>query len=130
MIPNGRLYADEHTWLTVSAKLATLGITDYAQERIGAIEFVDFPPVGRPLTKGDEVCAIESSKAAVGIATPVSGKLVAVNESLREDPSPINSDPYEQGWLCRLELADKSELATLVQASEYALLIGRSPDER
>ncbi len=124
MNPADRLYSDQHLWLMTRDGLAIIGLTDHAQDKLGRVEYLDFPPVGKHIAKGDEMCALESSKAAMGIASPIAGRLAAVNEALRKTPAVVNSDPYGQGWLCKLEPTDASELASLMSAAEYDSLVG------
>ncbi len=118
-IPNELLYTDQHEWLRVEGDSATVGITDYAQEHLGDITFVELPAVGATVARGAELCVIESAKAASSVYAPASGKIVAVNEDVGDDPADVNAEPYGAGWLVKLELTDTSELASLLRPDAY-----------
>lgn len=119
MIPQDLLYTDQHEWVKVIDGVATVGITDYAQNALGDITFVEPPEVGRQLAKGEEACAIESCKAAAGIYAAVSGTITEANLSLQEDPALVNSDCYGKGWIYKMRLSDESELSHLMTPEKY-----------
>lgn len=118
-IPQDLAYTKQHEWVRVEGGVAAIGISDYAQEALGDITFVELPDVGAELAKGDEACAIESAKAAASIFAPVSGKVVEANGELEDDPGLINNEPYGKGWICKLELSDPAEAAGLMDAGQY-----------
>ena len=112
-------YTEEHEWLRVEGDLVTCGITDYAQDQMGDIVFVDLPEVGASLAKGDEAAVVESVKAAAEVYAPVSGAVSAVNEALFEAPARVNSDAQGGGWFFQVTLADASELDGLMDEAAY-----------
>jgi len=101
----GRLYTKSHEWLTVEGKSTTVGITDFAQSQLGDVVFLELPKPGRKLDAGESFGVVESVKAASDLYSPVSGRVAAVNEQLAAKPELINSDPYGDGWILKLELA-------------------------
>jgi len=119
MIPDELSYTDQHEWAKVEGNIATVGISDYAQDALGDVTFVELPAVGAALAKGGEACAIESAKAAVSIYAPLGGKVTEVNGELEDDPGLVNSEPYGQGWIFRIELSDPGELDSLMSAAQY-----------
>jgi len=106
-------YTESHDWIVIDGSTATIGITQYAAEDIGEITFVELPTVGEFLEKDDICCVVESSKAAIDIASPVSGKVVKVNEALSTSPDLMNKSAEEQGWIYQIELSDPKELDVL-----------------
>ncbi len=118
-VPSDLKYSKEHEWVRIDGNRVTIGITDYAQDSLGDIVFVELPAVGDTLEKDDTFGVVESVKAASDIFTPLSGKVVEVNEALEEAPETINNDPYGEGWIVVLELSDPSELDDLLSAEEY-----------
>jgi len=114
-----RYFTEEHEWIEVEGKTATVGITDYAQEQLGDIVFVDVPAEGKEFDKGDEAAVVESVKAASDVFAPVSGKVTEGNEALADEPALVNSDPEGDGWFFRLRLSDPSELDGLMDEAEY-----------
>ena len=119
MIPTDLLYTEQHEWVKLEAGVATVGISDHAQNALGDITFVELPDQGATLSKGDEACAIESAKAAVSVYAPLSGKVTEVNSELEDDPGLINSEPYAQGWIYKIEPADPGELDSMMNAAKY-----------
>jgi glycine cleavage system H protein len=101
----GRLYTKSHEWLTVDGKSVTVGITDFAQSQLGDVVFLELPKPGRKLDAGESFGVVESVKAASDLYSPISGRVAAVNEQLAAKPELINSDPYGEGWILKLELA-------------------------
>lgn len=119
MNPEDLKYHKEHTWVKVSGKNATIGITDYAQDALGDIVYIDLPEVDGTAEANIEISEIESTKATSSVISPVSGTVIEVNEALSESPEIINEDPYGRGWIVVLEISDLSELDDLMEASEY-----------
>jgi glycine cleavage system H protein len=119
MNPEDLKYHKEHTWVKASGKKATIGITDYAQDALGDIVYIDLPDVDAAVEANSEIGEIESTKATSSIISPVSGRVIEVNEELSESPEIINEEPYGKGWIAVLEIEDKSELDDLMDASEY-----------
>jgi glycine cleavage system H protein len=119
MNPDDLKYHKEHTWVKVSGRKATIGITDYAQDALGDIVYIDLPEVDMEVEINSEIGEIESTKATSSIISPVSGKVTEVNEDLSESPETLNEDPYGKGWVAIIELEDVSEPDDLMDASEY-----------
>ena len=119
MTPDDLKYHKEHTWVKVSGRKATIGITDYAQDALGDIVYIDLPEVDMDVEINSEIGEIESTKATSSIIAPVSGKVTEVNEDLSESPETLNEDPYGKGWIAIIELEDVSEPDDLMDASEY-----------
>lgn len=111
-------YSKDHEWVKVDGEVALIGISDFAQEHLGDIVYVELPEVDDELAKEDAFSAVESVKAAADVYIPVSGKVVAVNEALIDDPALINVDPYEN-WIIKVELSDKTQLEDLMTSEEY-----------
>ena len=114
-----RLFTKEHEWIEVDGDSATVGITDYAQERLGDLVFVEVPEPGKDLSKGDEAAVVESVKAASEVYAPVSGTVTEGNPKLVDDPELGNSDPEGDGWFFKLTLSDKGELDGLMDEAAY-----------
>ena len=114
-----RYFTDEHEWVEVEGDTATVGITDYAQEQLGDIVFVEVPEVGTELEQGDDAAVVESVKAASDVYAAVSGEVIEVNEALEDEPGLVNSSPEEDGWFFRLTLSDKEELNDLMDQLAY-----------
>ncbi len=123
MNPDDLKYHKEHTWVKVSGKKATIGITDYAQNALGDIVYIDLPEVDLDFETNTEIGEIESTKATSSIISPISGRVIEVNEELSESPEIINEDPYGKGWLAIVEIDDISELDDLMDVSEYGKYI-------
>ena len=117
-VPKNLKYTSDHEWVKVEDGFAYIGITDYAQESLGEIVFVELPEEDDQVDAGGELSAIESVKAASDIISPVTGTIVLVNDELEDSPELINEDPYEN-WIVKIELEDKSELNNLLDAEEY-----------
>lgn len=118
-----RYFTEDHEWIEVDGEVATVGITDYAQEQLGDIVFVEVPAEGKQVAKGDEAAVVESVKAASDVYAPVSGTVVEGNAALEEDPALVNSSPEEDGWFFKLTLADASELEALMDAAAYKAFV-------
>jgi len=119
-IPNDLYYAKTHEWLKIDENIATVGITDFAQNQLSDITFVELPDVGREVEAGDEVAVVESVKAASDIYSPVAGTIVEVNGDLEDSPDMINASPYDAGWLFKIELRKEEDVDNLMSAEEYA----------
>lgn len=123
-LPANLRYTEQHEWVKLDGAIAWIGITDYAQEALGDITFVELPPLGRMAQQGDEIVVVESTKAASDVYAPVSGKIVAVNSAVEEEPERLNDDPFDQGWLVKIEVSDPSQVEALMSAEDYAKHIG------
>jgi glycine cleavage system H protein len=117
--PAELLYIPEHDWARVEGDEATFGITWYAQDSLGEVVFFDPPEVGKKVTRGEPYTEVESVKAVSDVIAPLSGEVVAVNETLKDKPEAINEDPYGEGWLVKVKLSDPSEQGDLMDASTY-----------
>jgi glycine cleavage system H protein len=119
MIADGLLYTRDHEWVNVERDAATIGITDYAQEQLGELVFVELPEVGKEFGAHKEIAVVESSKAAGDVYCPVAGKVTEVNEELTTRPELINEDCYNAGWICKLQISDRAALDELMDAQKY-----------
>ena len=119
-VPEDLRYLDTHEWVRVTDGTARIGISDFAQDELGDVVFVDLPEEGEKLAAGDDFGVVESIKAVSDIYTPVSGTVSAVNDAVEGEPELLNNDPYGDGWLVEVELADESELDALLSPDEYA----------
>jgi len=123
-IPSELKFSKEHEWIKIDSEgVATVGITDHAQELLGDMVYVELPEVSNHVATGDETGVVESVKAASDIYAPIAGKIVEVNEVLADEPELVNSDPYNEGWLYKMSVADEADLEALLAADEYAELI-------
>jgi glycine cleavage system H protein len=113
------LYTKEHEWINIEDNVGTVGITEYAQSSLGDITFIEFPVLDKEVDQFEELLSVESVKAASDIFAPMSGRVVAVNEDLPEDPGLINRRCYDKGWLAKIELSDPDETENLLTADEY-----------
>ncbi|TOZ49569.1 glycine cleavage system protein GcvH [Staphylococcus pseudintermedius] len=123
-VPSGLKYSKEHEWVKVEGNTAIIGITDFAQSELGDIVFVELPEVEDELTEGETFGSVESVKTVSELYSPVSGKVVAVNENLEDAPEAVNETPYEEAWMVKVELKDESELDALLDAAGYEKMIG------
>ena len=119
MTPSDRRYTETHEWVKIEKGLAVIGISDYAQEALGDITFVELPEVGTDLAQNDPVSVVESSKAASDVYCPVSGTITEANETLNAQPELINESCYKDGWICKLTLKDPAEAHSLMTAAQY-----------
>jgi glycine cleavage system H protein len=119
MVAEGLLYTKDHEWVKVAGDVATMGITDYAQEQLGEIVFVELPEVGKEFGAHKEISVVESSKAAGDVYCPVAGTVREVNAELSTKPELINEDCYNAGWICKLTITDKAALGDLMDATQY-----------
>jgi glycine cleavage system H protein len=118
--PDDLAYSREHEWVRADGKRATIGITSFAADELGDIVFVELPEVGARLTQFGTFGVVESVKAVSDLYAPISGEVVEVNEALRDTPELLNSDPFGEGWIARVELGDRAELDALLSAEAYA----------
>jgi glycine cleavage system H protein len=125
MFPDDLRYSKEHEWVRVEGAQATIGITSFAADELGDIVFVELPEVGSALTQFASFGVVESVKAVSDLYAPVSGAVTEVNETLVGQPELLNSDPFGGGWIARVELADPTQLESLLDAAAYAELTGR-----
>jgi glycine cleavage system H protein len=117
--PEDLKYSKEHEWVLVEGNVATIGITDYAQEQLGDIVFVELPAIGDKVSKDDAFSVVESVKAVSDVYAPVSGAVLEVNDDLPDSPEMLNEDPYGDGWMAKIEMTDTSDLDDLMNATEY-----------
>jgi len=118
-VPSDLKYTKDHEWARVQGTLATIGITDYAQHELGDIVYVELPEVGAVVKQGGSFGEIEAVKTVAALYAPVSGKVASVNTALADKADAINSDPYGQGWIIKIELSDPSEVKRLMDATAY-----------
>lgn len=128
MYPKDLKYTREHEWIRVSGKRAIVGITDHAQGELGDVVFVELPAVGDTTTQGGEFAVVESVKAVSEVYAPVSGTVIEVNQSLTDQPELINQDPYGDGWIAVIELADPMELDNLMTDEDYAAFVAQGEE--
>jgi glycine cleavage system H protein len=127
-IPQGLKYSKEHEWVATEELVATVGITDHAQDQLGEIVYIELPAVGEKVSKDDPFGVIESVKAVSDIYAPVSGTVIEVNEDLPESPEVVNEDPYGDGWLIKVKMNDPSDLEDLMDGEEYSELVAREKE--
>lgn len=118
-----RYFTEEHEWIDVEGDTATVGITDYAQEQLGDIVFVELPDVGATVDQGGDAAVVESVKAASDVYAPISGEVTEANGALEDDPALVNTSPEEDGWFFKLTIGDKSEFEALMNAKAYAAFV-------
>lgn len=122
-LPENLKYTNDHEWVLVEGKTATVGITDYAQSELGEIVFVEVETVGETLKAEDVFGSVEAVKTVSELLLPLSGKIIEFNEKLEDAPELLNEDPYGEGWIVKVNIADESEIADLLSADEYRTLI-------
>jgi glycine cleavage system H protein len=125
-IPTDLKYAASHEWAHLEGEVVTVGISDFAQDQLGDVVFVELPQVGRRVKAGESVAVVESVKTASDIYAPVSGEITAVNRALLDAPEAINSAPYGEGWLFKIRLGNSAELAHLLDAESYRQVAAES----
>ncbi|HWS56332.1 MAG TPA: glycine cleavage system protein GcvH [Pyrinomonadaceae bacterium] len=118
-IPDGLHYSKDHEWLRVEGETGTVGITDHAQNSLGDVVYVELPKVGDSFGGHESFGSVESVKAVSELFLPVGGEVVEVNESLQDEPEKVNTDPYGEGWMVRVRIADASQIDGLLSAKEY-----------
>ena len=122
-VPEQLRYSTDHEWLSRDGSRARVGITDYAQDALGDVVFVQLPNVGDSVSAGDTFGEVESTKSVSDIYAPVSGTVVAVNDALSDSPQLVNEDPYGEGWICEIEISDESQFGGLLDAAGYVELV-------
>jgi len=122
-VPGELRYSNDHEWVSRDGTTVRVGITDYAQDALGDVVFVQLPQVGSKVSAGDTFGEVESTKSVSDVYAPISGTIVAVNETLADNPGLLNDDPYGDGWLCTIEPSDVSELDSLLTAEGYRILV-------
>ena len=118
-IPDDLHYSKDHEWVRVEGKTAVVGITDYAQDSLGDVVYVELPKVGEEFSANEPFGSVESVKAVSEVFCPVSGSISGVNETLNDQPEKVNEDPYGQGWMIRVEMSNPGEVDSLLTAAEY-----------
>ena len=116
-------FTNEHEWLLIEGDIATVGITQYAQEQLGDLVFVELPAPGSGFERGAAAAVVESVKAASEVYAPISGEIMNVNQSIVDDPSLVNSDPMGKGWFFKMKIADPSQIETLMDEAAYRSLV-------
>ena len=119
MYPTDYLYSREHEWIRVEDDVCVLGITDFAQQELGEVVFVELPEVGQVFDANDEVGTIESVKAVAEVYTPVAGEVLEINDAVVDDPELLNEDPHHEGWLLKVRFSSAADLKALMKADEY-----------
>lgn len=121
--PQELLYTEDHEYCKIDGDIATIGVSEYAQEQLGDITYVELPAIGDSFSKGDSLGVIEAVKAASDIYSPVSGEVVEINEDLEDNPELVNSECYKGGWIIKIKMSDPSELDGLMKADAYKATI-------
>jgi glycine cleavage system H protein len=129
MYPADFRYSKDHEWIKVEGDTGTIGITDYAQNELGDVVFVELPKVGAHLKAGQKLGSIESVKAVSEVFSPATGEVVAINEALANSPEKINQEPHTGGWLIHLKLADKNETSALMDSAAYQTYVAERAKE-
>ena len=124
MVPDNLRYTKDHEWVRVDGEVATVGITDHAQQELGDIVFVELPKVGAQFDAHAAFGSVESVKAVSDIYSPVAGEVTEVNSSLADAPEKVNADPYGDGWIMKLTLADPAQVESLMTAAQYTEYVG------
>ena len=119
MYPSDYLYSKEHEWVRVDEDICVLGITEFAQQELGEVVFVELPEIGQVFDANDEIGTIESVKAVAEVYTPVAGEIVEINDSVVDDPELLNEDPHSEGWLVKLRFSSAADLKSLMKAEQY-----------
>ena len=124
MYPENFRYTKEHEWVSIEGDTATVGITDHAQHELGDIVYVDLPKTGAKLAKGATLGSVESVKAVSDVYSPISGEVIAINETLANAPEKLNAEPHDGAWLIKVKLSDAAEIQDLMTAADYQKYIG------
>ena len=122
-VPTDLLYTSDHEWVSVVGNVATIGITDFAQEELGDIVFVEFPELNSTVEKGQSAGSIEAVKTVADLYMPITGTVIEVNENLDNNPEAVNDTPYGDGWMVKIEIANQDEISDLLTATAYDDLI-------
>jgi glycine cleavage system H protein len=121
-------FSASHEWVRIEDKVAVIGVTDHAQHELGEVVYVELPKIGKEMKAGEQVAVLESTKAAADVYTPVSGRVLAVNEALKEDASLINKAPEERGWIAKLQLEGAVDFSALMDFAEYSALLQQAKE--
>lgn len=127
--PPGLKYSKEHEWVAAEEAVATIGITDHAQEQLGEIVYIELPSIGEKVSKDDPFGVVESVKAVSDVYAPVSGTVLEINEDLSESPEAVNEDPYGDGWLIKVRVSDPADFDDLMDNEEYEQMIVHEKEE-
>lgn len=127
-IPKELKYTKEHEWVKIEGEIATFGITDYAQNHLGDVVFVELPEVGSEFKAGESFSAVESVKAASDIYAPAGGEVIEINGGLEDHPELLNQSPYDKGWIVKIRLSDAGEARKLMDAGQYAEFVETEED--
>ena len=117
--PENFLFTDDHEWVDINGDIATIGITDYAQGELGDIVFIEFPDLNTEFQKGESIGTIEAVKTVADIYMPLSGKIVALNDELNDNPSLVNNNPFDKGWMLKVQIMHKDEVSELMNTEKY-----------
>lgn len=119
MYPSDYLYSKEHEWVSVQNDICVLGITEFAQQELGEVVYVELPEAGQVFNTNDEIGTIESVKAVAEVYTPVAGEIVEINDSVVDDPELLNEDPHTEGWLVKIRFSSAADLKSLMSSEQY-----------
>lgn len=122
-VPGELKYTEEHEWVKVEGDIAIVGITDFAQNELSDIVYVELPEVGKNIKKGDVIATVEAVKTVADVYSPVSGEIIEVNEKLKDEPSIINNDPYGEGWIAKVKMENPEEINALLDHAAYKKLV-------
>jgi glycine cleavage system H protein len=128
-LPKELKYTREHEWLSIEDGVATIGITDHAQEQLGEVVFVELPAVGDRVERSDPFGVVESTKAVSDVYAPISGEVVEINDDLPDSPEIVNEDPYGDGWMVKISIADEADLEDLMSDDEYREYVEESQED-
>ena len=117
--PENFLFTDDHEWVDINGDIATIGMTDYAQGELGDIVFIEFPDLNTEFKKGESIGTIEAVKTVADIYMPLSGKIVSLNDELNDDPSLVNNNPFNKGWMLKVQIMHKEEVSELMNTEKY-----------
>lgn len=118
-VPENILFTNDHEWVEINGEIATIGISDYAQGELGDIVFIEFPDLNTEFKKGESIGTIEAVKTVADIYMPLSGKIVALNDILNDNPSLVNNSPYNEGWMLKLQIINTDEFSELMNTEKY-----------
>ena len=122
-VPDDLLYTDEHEWVKIDEATAIIGVTDYAQGELGDIVFIEFPDLNLNFTKGESIGSIEAVKTVSDIYMPLSGKVLELNDQLNDNPEIVNNNPFDNGWIIKLQIKNIDEISKLMSSEEYKVFI-------
>jgi len=128
-IPKDLKYTNEHEWARIEGDVATVGITDYAQESLGDVVYIETPEIGTEVKKGEEFGSIESVKAVSDVFSPISGEIIEVNEELADHPEYINQSPYDKGWIVKIKISNPEEADELMDSTKYEEFVKKESEE-